>query len=105
MAHAALHGVAVERRVLALAFQRGRLDFPGGGKIVHAQVGMRPDRQMAHLHPEQLRGIDGDACQCVRQRHLVFLRPFQHQRQQQLHAGRARFGFRERQLFGILVHW
>ena len=72
--------------------------------VEDGNVGGRARFDAAGFHAEYARRVAGYFRERFHKRHLRFGRPFQGQRQQQLEAGRADFGFAERHLLGVLVH-
>ncbi len=93
-----------ERRVLALALQRLRLDPPVRGRGSKTQTSaVRPTARCPASTPEDRAGVAVTRASASAARTLSFGRPFQRQRQQQFEAGGAGLGFAERQLLVVVV--
>ena len=96
VAHLALDLDAGIRRVLALAFERGRFNFPVTCRIEYAQVGAHARFQFARVNTEHPRRLARDTREPLGQRQPRFFYPFQGQRQQKFDSGGTSFGFAER---------
>ena len=71
--------------------------------IEDADVGRRADAEMRRREPSIAAGRDVMRASAAGQRNLVFRRPFERERQQQLQTGRAGLRLAERQLLAVVV--
>ena len=73
--------------------------------VKDADVGAGADRQVTTLGDAgDLRGLGGDAGECVEEWQIVLGSPFESERQQEFEAGGAGLGFAERGLLGVVVY-